>query len=82
MNLPASSAEYGDLFAMILLMVAVVSALAIVLRGFQNRHWKKNLVSVAGILLCSLLAWASVEFLMSAPQVKSSPTSAKPSSGK
>jgi|tagenome__1003787_1003787.scaffolds.fasta_scaffold15942892_1 hypothetical protein len=59
--------DYGDLFAVILLMLAVGSALAIVLRGFQSRHWTRNAVSLVGIILCSLLAFASIHFLRSTP---------------
>jgi len=68
MNWPRYVVEYGDIVAITLLMVSVIGALAIVVRGFQAQRWMRNGVSAAGIVLCSLCMIASLEYMRVAPK--------------
>lgn len=68
MNWPRYVVEYGDIVAITLLMGSVVAALAIVLRGFQAQRWVRNALSAAGIVLCSLCVFASLQYMRIAPR--------------
>jgi CHASE2 domain-containing sensor protein len=63
MNGASNLWEYGDLIAIAVLLFAVGCALVVVLRGFQPRQRRRNVLSIVAILLSSLLAFASLHYL-------------------
>ena len=68
MNWPRYVVQYGDIVAITTLMLSIVTALAIVLRGFQAQRVMRNVLCGAGILLCSLFMFVSLKYLRIAPQ--------------
>ncbi len=68
MNWPRYVVQYGDIVAITTLMLSIVVALAIVLRGFQAQRAMRNVLCGAGILLCSLSMFVSLQYLRIAPQ--------------
>ncbi len=68
MNWPRYVAEYGDIVAITLSMASLVMAVAIVLRGFQAGRLRRNVLSGAGLVLCSVVMISSLKFMQIAPQ--------------
>jgi thiol-disulfide isomerase/thioredoxin len=68
MNWPRYAVEYGEIVAITLMMISVMGAIAIVLRGFQARRLRRNMLSGGGIVLCSLCIFASLQYMRIAPQ--------------
>jgi len=72
MNWARFVVEYGDIIAITILTVSLIGALVIVLRGFQAQRMGRNLVSVIGIVLCSVGILLSLRFMQStAPKTAS-----------
>jgi len=68
MNWPRYVVEYGEIAAITLMMVSLVGALAIVVRGFQAGRWYRNVLSGAGVVVCSLCMFVSLHYMRIAPQ--------------
>jgi thiol-disulfide isomerase/thioredoxin len=68
MNWPRYVVEYGDIVAITLLMGSVIAALAIVLRGFQAKHLRRNFLSALGMVVCCLSVFVALKYMRIAPQ--------------
>lgn len=72
MNWAKYVVEYGDMVTIMLLMLSLIGALAIVLRGFQAQRMRRNVLSISGLVLCSVCIFGSLRYMRTlAPKMES-----------